>query len=92
MISGPIVIAETRRLQSVPSHLAYHRAIPELWVEADSPEAAARRLADRLASTLREVPDAFHREVIRRSAVDVDRWCASLRDAARPPTGGVGRP
>ncbi len=61
-----------------PSHriavyAAYHRRMPEVRAEADSPGSALDRLAERLVMDLDCVSDDFHRNLIRRALVDVCR-------------------
>jgi hypothetical protein len=52
---------------------AYHRSTPEVRVQADCPESALDRLAERLVLDLDWVSDDFHRDLIWRALVDVDR-------------------
>ncbi len=52
---------------------AYHRRLPEVRVEADTPESALDRLAERLALELDGVSDHYHRGLIRSALGDVDR-------------------
>ena len=55
------------------AHTVYHRRLPEVRVEADTPESGLDRLAERLALELDGVSDAYHRGLIRSALADVDR-------------------
>jgi len=54
-------------------YVAYHRSMPEVRGEADCPESALDRLAERLVLDLDCVSDDFHRDLIRRALVNVVR-------------------
>jgi hypothetical protein len=52
---------------------AYHRSMPEVRGEADCPESALDRLAERLVLDLDCISDDFHRDLVRSALGDVDR-------------------
>jgi hypothetical protein len=54
-------------------YTAYHRSMPEVRGEAEFPEWALDRLAERLVLDLDCVSDDFLRNLIRRALVDVCR-------------------
>jgi hypothetical protein len=53
------------------SAAVHHREYAEISGEGDSPEDAARRLADMLARTRDSVPTAWHRQRLERAIEDV---------------------
>jgi hypothetical protein len=56
---------------AVHASAVHHREYAEISGEGDSPEDAARRLADTLARTLDCVPAAWHRQRLERAIEDV---------------------
>lgn len=67
-----VVTPAAHAIHAIPATAVHHRDFPEVCGEGDSPEDAARRLAERLARTLDSAPsDDWRRERIVRAIEDV---------------------
>jgi hypothetical protein len=93
MTSDPsqvIVGTEDYPFHSVHGVSVHHRDFPEVRAEGESPECAARRLAEMLARTLDSVPSDWRRDILIRAIEDVrafasrDRLPSERRLSAQP--------
>jgi hypothetical protein len=77
--SQVIVSTEHSRFASIHSLAAHHRDFPEVRGMGESPEAAAKRLAELLAITLDNAPSDWRRENIEHAIDDVRAFAARGR-------------
>ena len=74
MICNPnqvIVSCEHETKVPMRALCAHHREFPEVRAEGRTPEAAARRLAELLATTLDNAPSDWRRQIVQRAIEDV---------------------
>jgi hypothetical protein len=100
MMSDPsqvIVGTEGYPFHSVHGVSVHHRDFPEVRAEGDSPECAAKRLAEILACTLDSAPSDWRRDILMRAIQDVrafasrDRLPSECQLSAAPCRGEDGR-
>jgi hypothetical protein len=67
------VIVSPEPMTKIPIHslCVHHREFPEVRAEGKTPEAAARRLAELLETTLDNAASGWRREILRHAIDDV---------------------
>ena len=92
MVSNPnqvIVVPRAHDGLLIHGISAHHRDFPEVHAEGNSPEAAARRLAELLALSLDNAPSDWRRQNLQQAIADVRAFASATADHQSPVNSGL---